>query len=130
MTGSNVLLDTNVIILASKGALDLNKMFNSYDNFHTSIICYMEVYGYVMPENERRVIDTIFDNITIQPIDTELANLVIQFKVQNRKKIKLPDAIILATAKQYNLTLLSDDWDNFVGIDDAINISDISFLKP
>jgi hypothetical protein len=37
---------------------------------------------------------------------------------------------IFATTKQHNLTLLSDDWDDFVGIDDAVSISDISFLKP
>jgi len=43
--------------------------------------------------------------------------------------IKLPDAIILATAKVLNVPLLTDDWDDFSNIDETIVISNIDFLK-
>jgi len=45
------------------------------------------------------------------------------------KKIKLPDAIILASAKYINAELLIDDWDDFQVIDSTVDVKDIDDLK-
>ena len=47
----------------------------------------------------------------------------------SKNQIKLPDAIILSTASFVEADLLSDDWDDFVYIDDAVNVLNINELK-
>jgi predicted nucleic acid-binding protein len=44
MNGNKAILDTNVIIFASKKQIDIEKLLNSYDEFYTSIITLMKVY--------------------------------------------------------------------------------------
>jgi hypothetical protein len=48
----------------------------------------------------------------------------------NAKKIKLPDAIILAAAKCISAVLLSDDWDDFQGVDPDAVIRHAVQMKP
>ena len=130
MSGSKVLLDTNIIIFASKQMIDVEKFVNSYDEFYVSIITYLKVYWYnFYSENERKLIDELFKNIEIFDLDREISEIVIQLRKNKLKKIKIPDTIILATAKFLKIPLLTDDWDDFAGIDNNISIENIDFLK-
>ncbi len=43
--GLNVSLDSNVIIFASKGKIDVEDLLSKYDEFFASIITYVEVYA-------------------------------------------------------------------------------------
>jgi len=45
------------------------------------------------------------------------------------KKIKLPDAIILATAKYLDAELITNDLNDFKNIDDAVVISKIDNFR-
>ena len=49
--------------------------------------------------------------------------------VNKIKKIKLPDAVILASAKYANADLLTDDWDDFQNIDSSVIVKDLDDLK-
>ena len=130
MTGNKVLLDSNVLILASKHLINIEKLVDSFDEFFVSIITYMEIYSYNFSnKKEEELLRELLNNITITPINKEIADLTIAIRKSKTKKIKLPDAIILATAKYLNLTLLTDDWDDFENIDSSILISNIDFLK-
>lgn len=53
----------------------------------------------------------------------------ILYRKNKSKKIKLPDAIILASAKYINAELLTDDWDDFRLIDSTVDVKDIDDLK-
>ena len=75
------------------------------------------------------MVDDLFENLEIVEIDTEIANKVVIYRKEGRRKIKLPDAIILATAEFIGADLVTDDWDDFKGVDDSINIRDIDDLK-
>ena len=58
MNGTKVVLDTNVIILASKQQLDVELLLSRYDEFYVSIITYMEVYTYdFTDETEKALTD-------------------------------------------------------------------------
>ncbi len=130
MSGNKVILDTNVIIFVSKQLLNIEKFITSYDTFYVSIITYMEVYSYEFSNSkEKSLIDELFDNIEVIDINKAIANSAIEIRKNQKKKIKLPDAIILATAKHLNIPLLTDDWDDFLNIDESIIISNIDFLK-
>ena len=61
MNGNKAILDTNVILLASKKQIDIEKLLNAYDEFYTSNITLMEVNGFDFTnKKEKELIDEMF----------------------------------------------------------------------
>ena len=130
MNGNRVILDTNVIIFASKHQIDIEQILNQYDEFYVSIITYMEVYGFNFENiKEKELIDELFNNLVIIDVSQEIAQHVLNYRKTAKRKIKLPDAIILATSRYINATLLTDDWDDFIGIDSEVIIRNIDTFR-
>jgi predicted nucleic acid-binding protein len=130
MSGTKAIIDTNVVIFISKKQINIDKLLSLYDEFYVSIITYMEVYGFEFEnEEEKALIDDFFEIIEIISVNMEIAQKVVEYKKNKQRKIKLPDAIILATASYISADLLSDDWDDFLKIDIAVNILNINELK-
>ena len=130
MNGNKAVLDTNVIIFASKNQIDVEKLLNSYDEFYVSVITLMEVYGFEFTNiSEKDLIDEMFANLDVQEVNIAIAKQVIVYKKNKNKKIKLPDAIILATAKLIGADLISDDWDDFINIDNKVVIKKLDEFK-
>lgn len=75
------------------------------------------------------MIDKLFQISSLIDLDLKIANKVIEYRKRKVKKIKLPDAIILATASVYQLALLTDDWDDFEGIDEQVEIIRLDRFK-
>jgi hypothetical protein len=102
-----IVLDSNMVIYLSKGLVDLSDLPKD-DDCCVSIVTYMEVMGYAFAtEQEKRAVSLLFENFTILPLDVSIANLVIELRQSN--KIMLPDAIICATAIEYDAVLVSND---------------------
>ncbi|MEA2042782.1 MAG: PIN domain-containing protein [Bacteroidota bacterium] len=98
MNGNKALLDSNVIIEAAKNSISLQDIVNTYDYLYTSIICYVEVLGFNFNNKQGKfAIEKILEIISIVNLDKEIADLTIEFRKQS--KIKLPDALIIATAE-------------------------------
>jgi len=130
MNGSRAVLDSNVIIFLSKGQLNVDKLFDRYDHFFISLVTYMEVYGFSFGnEYEKALVDELFAQLEIVGIHMEIAEQTIEYRKNGVKKIRLPDAIILATACHLNADLVTDDWDDFSGIDETVKVVDLSFAK-
>jgi predicted nucleic acid-binding protein len=130
MSGSKIVLDTNVIIFASKQMIDVDAFLNTFDEFFVSIITFMEVYSYEFSNaNEKKLIDAFFEGIEVIEVNRNIAEMAIEIRKNKQKRIKLPDAIILATAKFLKLPLLTDDWDDFQNVDDSVLVKKIDFLK-
>ncbi len=130
MSGNKIILDTNVIIFASKQIIDFRKILENSDELYVSIITYMEVYGYEFEEKaEKEAIDLFFEGLEVIDINREIAEQVVIYRKNKNKKIKLPDAIILATAKYLNAELITDDWDDFQGIDESVVVSKIDEFR-
>ncbi|UCH98386.1 MAG: type II toxin-antitoxin system VapC family toxin [Candidatus Aminicenantes bacterium] len=121
MSGNKIVLDSNIIIYLSKGLLRIEDISERYDDFYISIITYMEVMGYQFSDDrERQIIKEFFDNFEIIYINSEIAENVILIRQQ--KKIKLPDAIILATAKFLNCPLMTRNVEDFQDILEEVDI--------
>lgn len=130
MNGNKAILDSNLLIFLSKEMLDRKKLYSKYDEFCVSVITYMEVYAFEFQnQNEKDSLDKTFANLEIIEINQEIADQAIIYRKNKSKKIKLPDAIILASAKYTNADLLTDDWDDFQNIDSTVNAKDIDDLK-
>lgn len=120
MNGKTFILDTNIIIHLSYGELNMTDLFSSGDNLCISAISYMEALGYPFKtkkdESFVRMLCNSFDLI-------DLTKPIIEKTIEIRKKakIKLPDAIIAASALVNKATLVTVNVKDFNMID-KINI--------
>ena len=120
--GTTSLLDSNCAIYLIKGGLEkrveieLRKATAS--GFNLSVVSQIELLGYNFPTSEVKSITEKFINqCTILPLD----NAVVAKTIELRRlyKIKLPDAIIAATAVAFGFTLISrndKDFDKIEGL--------------
>ncbi len=130
MSGTKAILDSNTIIFASKEKIDVDELFARYNEFYASVITYVEVYAFDFQNSaEKDIADEIFANLKIVEVNKEIADQAILYRKNKSKKIKLPDAIILASAKYINVELLTDDWDDFQTIDLSVTVKNIDDLK-
>ncbi|MEH1834016.1 MAG: type II toxin-antitoxin system VapC family toxin [Nostoc sp.] len=100
-----IFLDTNVVLYFLGGRL-VNPL--PLGQYFISLITEIELLSYpsLSLEEETQIIDFL-NKITIIGIDSNIKNLTIAFRKQY--KLRLPDAIIAATAKSLNATLFTND---------------------
>jgi predicted nucleic acid-binding protein len=114
MTGNNFLADTNAIIYILEGKGNILPFLINITGI--SVISEIELRGlYQISKKEENKIMSLLDDLEIIPLSHPIKELAIELK-QNHK-IKLPDAIIAATAIKKNLSLLTADKD-FVKINE------------
>jgi predicted nucleic acid-binding protein len=108
------LIDSNVIIDIAKERLSV-AVLSGFEECAISVITYMETLGFPFDnEIERKKIEAILSCFEIVYIDEKIANMTIQ--IRQSHKIKLPDAIIAATAMVSNQTLITRNTKDFEGI--------------
>lgn len=130
MNGNKVLLDSNIIIFFSKRRIDIDSLYSKYDDFFISIVSFIEVYAYQFEEKaERDLIDNFLKNVEIVEVNRGLADQTIIYRKNKIKRIKLPDAIILATAKIIEADLITDNLSDFRGIDASVSVLSIDNLR-
>jgi predicted nucleic acid-binding protein len=94
------------------------------------MITLMEVYGYEFANSdEEDLINDLFANLDITEVNIKIAKQAIIYRKNKIKKIKLPDAIILATAKFLDAELITDDWDDFINIDNSVVIRKVEEFR-
>ena len=69
---------------------------------------------------EENYLINFFAKLSILPINGAIANRVIAYR--KKKKIKLPDAILLATAREYNCKLVTRNTTDFNDLDDQVEM--------
>lgn len=123
MSGNNFVLDSNAIIYASNGTLDVEKLVSEYNRYYISILSYIDVYGFNFEhQEEKKAIDDILKNIEIVNLNMEIADQAVNYRRNPAKKIKLPDAVILATANYLAADLLTKNIRDFQEIDFSVSV--------
>jgi predicted nucleic acid-binding protein len=111
-------MDSNVIIdyldskLPASGMSFVSGVVDCVPNI--SVISQIEVLRYNVPAHANRVLKGFIDFSTIFPLDNNIVPTTID--ICKLHKIKLPDAVIAATAIFHNLTLLTRNVDDFKSI--------------
>lgn len=121
MNGKTVLLDSNICIYLSKEALVATDILHPDDFVAISIITYMETLGHKFEgAKEEQYLKGFYKTISILPVTDNIATLVIGYK--KLRKLKLPDAIILATARENNCKLVTRNANDFINLDPQVEI--------
>jgi len=109
MNGNNLLIDTNIIIGFLKGLEPYVSFLRSIDTSASiSQITKMELLGfYHLTTTEEETILEIIAEMNVIELNSIIEKQVILLK--RNKQMKLPDAIIAATAMSQNLTLVTAD---------------------
>ena len=112
MSGSRLLLDTNILIYLSKKELKLEDFASEDDELFISVITLMEAKGYQFSnKKEESIIDTLCENLIKAYITDDVIETVISLR--KKHKVKLPDAIILATAIENNMQVITRNTKDF-----------------
>lgn len=107
MNGNKLLVDTNIVLYFLKGNHEIEQFF-AVSNIVVSFITELELQslGTLSPENEH-VIQNFLNYTLIIDINPDIKSNAV--KIRREAKIKLPDAIIAATAVSMDLPLLTAD---------------------
>jgi predicted nucleic acid-binding protein len=107
MNGSKLLVDTNIVLYFLKGNREITQFFADYD-IVISFITELELLsvGTISPEVDQTIKDFLKYSLIID-IHSDIKTQAI--KIRKETKLKLPDAIIAATAISMDLPLLTAD---------------------
>jgi hypothetical protein len=119
MVGTKVLFDTNILIDHLSGIDRAGDEIRRYQDRAISIITWMEVRAGSNTEDESRI-RAFLTAFRCLPITPEVAERA--FVVRKERKLKLPDAIILATAEAADRLLITRNTRDFPADDPGIRI--------
>lgn len=109
----NFLLDTNIVLGFLNGNVKIKDFFEkklAHANLHASQITRMELLGYPgITTHEEKSLKTFLTYLKILPISDAVCDQAILLR--QTTKLKLPDALIAATAITCNLILVTCDSD-------------------
>lgn len=106
MNGIDFLADTNFLIHLNQGE-SVVEPFLDY-SFAVSFITEIELLGaFSLPKSQRNQFKNLLDDCLVLDMNYQIKKESIA--IRNKYKIKIPDAIIAATAIVYNIPLITSD---------------------
>jgi len=107
MNGINIVCDTNPLIYLLDGDKRLAKFLDN-KQIYVSVITELEMFGKKnLSEHDNKMIEALLENIFV--IDINMAIKQIYKDIKRKHDIKLPDAVIAASALYLDLPLLTFD---------------------
>lgn len=111
MSGKRYFLDTNAIVQLLAGNQNLKNTLNDAEFIATSVICELEFLSFPgLPSEDKELLRSLLSFIEVVDIeasDETLKTTIVELRAS--KKLKLPDAIIAASAFSVSCTLLTND---------------------
>ena len=111
--------DTNIVIDALNGLEKADEEYQRYQQVCISLITWMEVMVGVK-EDDSLTKDFLRTYFVVLPITQEIAEQAVSLRRKNR--IKLPDALIQATAQKHNALLVTRNTRDFSIGSDGVRI--------
>jgi tRNA(fMet)-specific endonuclease VapC len=111
MLGNRYLLDTNALIALLKGDQGLLALCKSADWLGVSVVSLLEFSSFrtISPQDQALVAEfaAAVTVVELAYSNQALFNEIVQ--IRQRTSLKLPDAIVMASAKVCNATLVTND---------------------
>ncbi|MGI4872247.1 MAG: PIN domain-containing protein [Janthinobacterium lividum] len=122
-----VVLDTNILVAISKRQFDPRILNLNYSRVLVSFVAHTEALGFNFPDlTEERRMQALLDGLEKVPFGEAEAHYAIIYR--KLRKIKFPDAAILATARAAGADLLTQNTKDFVDLDPAVRVLTIQDL--
>jgi hypothetical protein len=115
----NVLFDTNILIDYLSGVPQARLEIERYPQRAISTITWMEVMAGTTAKDEKQIRAFLL-NFSVLPVIAEVAERA--FVLRRQRKIKLPDAIIQASAQEEDRLLITRNTRDFPGQDPDVRI--------
>lgn len=107
MSGSNLVVDTNIILYLFKGDRLISDLLND-QQIYISFITELELLSFKSQSvREKKIIDSFLSDCSI--IDITPAIKLLTVELRRTYSLKLPDAIVIATAHFLNMPLITAD---------------------
>ncbi|MES2268173.1 MAG: type II toxin-antitoxin system VapC family toxin [Bacteroidota bacterium] len=107
MSGDSIVIDTSLIINLFNGVSEVQELIEGR-NLFVSIVSEIEVLSFSgLSITDKKLIKDFLSKCHIVDIEPAIKELTID--IRSNTKIKLPDAIIAATAMYYDLPLFTMD---------------------
>ena len=103
--------DTNILVDYLNGVPAAKRELEQYEEVSISVVTWMEVLAGVEGIEEETVTRSFLSRFKIQPIDVPLAERAVKFRRHHR--MKLPDAITWATAREMGRILVTRNTRDF-----------------
>lgn len=111
-----MLLDSNIIIYSAQLENEFLRQLIAERVPAVSAVSYVEVLGYHrLTETERRYFAAFFSEARVLPLAQSVLDEAV--RLRQEKKIKLGDSLVAGTALLHDLTLVTRNVDDFIGIE-------------
>ncbi len=120
MGALNAVFDTTILIDYLNGIPVAAEEIDQYDRITISVITWIEVMAGVKTETEDIAARKFLATFNIHPVDTEIADIAA--KLRKSERLRVPDAIIRATARHLGQLLVTRNSKDFPASDPGIRI--------
>lgn len=114
-----ILFDSNIFVDLFHGVHEAAVELGQYDHPAISIITFMELRaGIAVRPHEAPILDALLAEFEVLPLDQQVTEMAIEIRGNSLvagHKVKLPDAIIGATARAYSIPLVTRNPKDFNG---------------
>ncbi len=107
----NAVVDTNILIDYLNGSVKARLELDSFEKIHLSIISWMEILVGATDGDEEAEIREFLRRFEVHAVHDGIAERAVD--IRRREKIRLPDAIIWATAQHLGLLLVTRNTRDF-----------------
>ena len=115
MSGRNLLPDSNIVIYIAQKKLAPEAFAQPDDALFISDITFMETLGYAFSDpDEKQETEALLAILYRLPVSEPIVQEVIE--IRQSRRMKLPDAIIAATALLHDCTLVTRNTADFSGL--------------
>ncbi|MEO8538854.1 MAG: PIN domain-containing protein [bacterium] len=106
-----VLFDSNIVIDALNGVVGAREAFEAADDHFVSVITRIEVLAGCQSRESEAQATSILAGLSMLELSEAVADEAI--RIRRTGRLRLPDAIILATARVHGLTLCTRNTKDF-----------------
>ncbi|MBA3343429.1 MAG: type II toxin-antitoxin system VapC family toxin [Gemmatimonadaceae bacterium] len=111
MESVNAVVDTNILIDYLNGSEAAKRELDSFDAIYISLISWMEILVGAGEGDDESEVREFLRRFRVHPVDEGVAERAVE--IRRRDKVRLPDAIIWATAQHLGLLLVTRNTHDF-----------------
>lgn len=126
----SLLIDTNVFIEYFRGSSKADQYLHRLGTVRCSVITAAELVQGARNQQERRTIKQFIDKVQVFPLTPEIGSTMLSLMMQYHPAhgLRIPDALIAATAMEEGLTLVTGNTRHFSYIK-SLKLSDWMKIK-